>query len=100
MGERRIEGIGATREAPTLRKSSLLKRLRKEKDWRLFVAPDHLTPLAIKTHLDHPVPFIFAGSDVEQASGKPYTEKDAAETGVYLDQGHDLMRRLIKGWGV
>ena len=76
----------------------IMDRLKKEKDWRLYVAPDHYTPVVKKTHVAEPVPFIFAGSDVKKSSGLPYTEKTAQASGVHLENGYDLMRRLIQGW--
>lgn len=76
----------------------IVKRLSREKEWRLFVAPDHYTPVVKKTHIADPVPFIFAGSDVKTASGLPYTEKAAQSTGIQVDPGYQLMDRLIKGW--
>jgi len=76
----------------------VVQRLKKEKNWRLYVAPDHYTPIIKKTHVGDPVPFIFAGSDVQKASGLPYTEKSAAQTGVHIENGYELMARLIQGW--
>lgn len=77
----------------------IVSRIQKEKNWRLFVAPDHYTPTVKKTHTPEPVPFIFAGSDVKKASGVDYTEKAAIATGVSVDPGYTLMTRLIRGWG-
>ncbi len=76
----------------------LAEYLKKQGAYRLFVAPDHYTPTAKKTHVPDPVPFIFTGSDVKMKSGKAYTEDNAKSTGVYVEKGHDLMRRLIEGW--
>jgi len=76
----------------------IMKRLKQEKNWRVFVAPDHYTPVVKKTHIADPVPFIFAGSDVKQASGKPYTENTAKQTGVHIENGYELMKHLIEGW--
>ena len=76
----------------------LTDHLRKQGTYRLFVAPDHFTPTAKKTHIADPVPFIFSGSDVKIRSGKNYTEADARSTGIQLEKGHLLMRRLIRGW--
>ena len=75
----------------------MVKRLSKEKEWRLFVAPDHYTPVVKKAHIEDPVPFIFSGSDVKKASGLEYTEKNAKSTGVYLPEGYSLMQYLIRG---
>lgn len=77
----------------------IINYLRKQKAWRLYVAPDHYTPTIKKTHVAEPVPFIFAGSDINALhSGRPYTEADSKETGIYLDRGYELMLRLVKGW--
>ncbi|MBI4394899.1 MAG: cofactor-independent phosphoglycerate mutase [Candidatus Omnitrophica bacterium] len=77
----------------------IVEHLKKEGDWRLFVAPDHYTPIVKKTHVAEPVPFIFAGSDLPFCcSERPYTEADSKATGVVLDRGYELMLRLVKGW--
>lgn len=76
----------------------ILDHLAKEKEWRLFVAPDHYTPVYKKTHVADDVPFIFAGSDIQIASGLPYTEQASRETGIQVDPGYQLMDRLLKGW--
>ena len=76
----------------------LVQRIKREKNWRMYVAPDHYTPVVKKTHVGDPVPFIFAGSDVQRKSGLGYTEKNAAAAGVHIENGYELMSRLIKGW--
>lgn len=76
----------------------LANHLKKQGEYRLFVAPDHYTPTVKKTHIGDPVPFIFSGSDVSIKSGKTYTEANAKATGVRLEKGYELMHRLIGGW--
>ena len=77
----------------------IANRLKNQGEWRLFVAPDHFTPIVKKTHVAEPVPFIFAGSDLPFCcSERPYTETCAREAGIYLDRGYELMLRLVKGW--
>ena len=77
----------------------IVEHLRKERAWRMFVAPDHYTPIVKKTHVAEPVPFIFAGSDLPFCClDRPYTEPDSKATGISLDRGYELMLRLIKGW--
>lgn len=76
----------------------LSDHLKKQGDYRLFVAPDHYTPSVKKTHIADPVPFIFSGSDVKIKSGRSYSEAEAKNSGVSLEKGHLLMHRLIKGW--
>ncbi len=77
----------------------IISYLKKEKEWRIYVAPDHYTPTVKKTHVAEPVPFIFAGSDLHcQRSERPYTELDSKAAGIVLDRGYELMLRLVKGW--
>lgn len=76
----------------------LANHLEKQGTYRLFVAPDHYTPLVKKTHIPDPVPFIFSGSDVKISSRKSYTEAHAQSTGIHLAKGYELMHRLIGGW--
>ncbi len=76
----------------------LANHLKKQGDYRLYVAPDHYTPCVKKTHIPDAVPFIFSGSDVKVRSGKTYTEANAKASGVHLAKGYELMRRLIEGW--
>ena len=77
----------------------IMDHLKKEKEWRIYVAPDHYTPTVKKTHVAEPVPFIFAGSDLYcQRSERPYTEPDSKAAGIVLDRGYELMLRLVKGW--
>jgi len=63
-------------------------------DYAILVLPDHPTPIQIRTHSAEPVPFVLyrkgdhAGRDVR------YTEADAKSTGIYVDQGHQLVDRM------
>lgn len=65
-------------------------------DYAALAMPDHPTPLSIKTHTADPVPFALYFSDGRMgASNAPsYTEADAAQTGVFVDQAHTLMHLM------
>lgn len=77
----------------------MLKRLSEEPEWRIFVSPDHFTPIVKKTHVAEPVPFIFAAVDLSApASDVTYTEANAKSSGIHLEYGPELMKRLIYGW--
>ena len=65
-------------------------------DYRLLVLCDHLTPLALRTHTDEPVPFILYDSRTPGDRPRPYTEAAAKATGLLLDQGADLLPRLLE----
>lgn len=74
----------------------LLNRLRQMDDFALLVAPDHPTPLAIRTHCADPVPYLLYHSTAPQDSGiSCFTEQTARTTGRTVDPGYRLMQRLI-----
>jgi 2,3-bisphosphoglycerate-independent phosphoglycerate mutase len=70
--------------------------LDKQGDYRLLVLCDHLTPLALKTHTPEPVPFILYDSRTPSDRPRPYTEAAAQAAGLLLDQGADLLPRLLE----
>ncbi|OGX04048.1 MAG: cofactor-independent phosphoglycerate mutase [Omnitrophica bacterium RIFCSPLOWO2_12_FULL_50_11] len=79
----------------------VLEDLKKLAEWRVFVAPDHYTPIEKKTHVAEPVPFIFGASDLRgRGSGLSYTEANARRMGIHLERGSELMNRLVNGWPV
>jgi 2,3-bisphosphoglycerate-independent phosphoglycerate mutase len=65
-------------------------------DYRLLLLCDHLTPLALRTHTDEPVPFILYDSRTPGDRPRPYTEAAAKAAGLLLDQGADLLTRLLE----
>ena len=65
-------------------------------DYRMLVLPDHPTPIRIRTHSSDPVPFILYDSRFQEKKITRYTEKDAAATGLQIDDGYTLMDRFIE----
>lgn len=64
--------------------------------YRILVMPDHPTPLALKTHVSDPVPYLLYDSERPVESGaRRYTEAEAREAGRYVEPGFLLMRRLL-----
>jgi 2,3-bisphosphoglycerate-independent phosphoglycerate mutase len=63
---------------------------------RLLVLCDHLTPVAVKTHTPEPVPYILFDSRRRGDTPQTYTEADAAQTGLLLDEGAALLPRLLE----
>jgi len=74
----------------------LLQGLQKLGDHRLLLLCDHLTPLAKRTHTPEPVPFVLYDSRRPGDKMQFYTEADAWETGLLLEQGADLLPRLLE----
>jgi 2,3-bisphosphoglycerate-independent phosphoglycerate mutase len=70
-------------------------------DYRVLLLPDHPTPVRKMTHTLGPVPYVLYDSAgaFPAAGGAAYNEKEAAATGIVVDPGFLLMRRLIRGEG-
>ncbi|MDE6275062.1 MAG: cofactor-independent phosphoglycerate mutase [Clostridia bacterium] len=70
-------------------------------DYKILIAPDHPTPLSLKTHTSDPVPFIIyshkAGVKDEPADGKPYSEENGQASGLVFSTGEDLMDEFLHG---
>jgi 2,3-bisphosphoglycerate-independent phosphoglycerate mutase len=63
---------------------------------RVLVAPDHYTPIARRSHVGEAVPFVIWPAPGGRASGAAgFTEAEAAKTGVFVAQGHELLGRLF-----
>lgn len=69
--------------------------------YSILVMPDHPTPIAIKTHISDPVPYLLYRSTQEAESGiDTYTENTAKATGHYVAQGQELMKQLLEKHGL
>ncbi len=65
-------------------------------DFAVLVCPDHPTPLSIRTHTSTPVPYLIYDSKNEIESGvKTFCEKDARETGNYIEKGFTMMNYFL-----
>jgi len=76
--------------------------VRRLRDWdrddlRLLVMPDHATPIPIKTHAPDPVPFILWGPGFQANGASAFSEAEAKSTGLFIEEGHTIMGRLIQG---
>ena len=63
--------------------------------YRILVLPDHPTPVCIRTHTSEPVPYVLFDSTDVQNRNTVFTEKTAAETGIFQPEGHRLIELLI-----
>lgn len=65
-------------------------------EYSILVMPDHPTPIAIKTHISDPIPYLIYRSNAPVESGiDSYAEKTAAGTGRYVARGCELMSHLL-----
>ena len=74
----------------------LRRGLKELGDHRLLVLCDHFTPLAVRTHTLEPVPFVLFDSRAQGDQLRFFTENDAKETGLLLNQAADLLPRLLE----
>ncbi len=64
-------------------------------DYRILIMPDHPTPLETMTHSSEPVPYILFDSRVKKKGIASFTEKNAAQTGIFVEHGPDIMKKLL-----
>jgi len=62
---------------------------------RLLVMPDHPTPIKTRTHSPDPVPFLLWGVGFTANGAKRFTETEAKNTGLFIDEGYNIISRLI-----
>lgn len=73
----------------------VLSYLEGQGDFRVLIMPDHPTPLAVRTHTAEPAPFLLYDSREPQPGASAFTEKLAAQSGVFLGDASHLMELLI-----
>ncbi|MFZ5426972.1 MAG: 2,3-bisphosphoglycerate-independent phosphoglycerate mutase [Thermodesulfobacteriota bacterium] len=72
--------------------SRVVRPLREAFPEALFlVTCDHLTPIAKRTHVEDPVPFLLYGPGVPANGAASFSEAQAAATGLSIDPGHTLL---------
>ncbi len=64
--------------------------------FRLLVATDHPTPLALRTHSAEPVAFVIYDSGREEGGFEGFSEGEAKK-GPIVSEGHTLMGRFLEG---
>lgn len=64
--------------------------------YRMLVMPDHPTPVAVRTHTSDPVPYLLYDSTRELKKVQHYNEKEAAESGILIEEGYTLIDRLLQ----
>jgi 2,3-bisphosphoglycerate-independent phosphoglycerate mutase len=65
-----------------------------------FVACDHLTPIAKRTHVSDPVPFLLAGPGIEASAAPAFNEKTAAASNLLINEGHELLPFVLHSLGL
>ncbi len=64
--------------------------------FRVLFLPDHPTPVAKRTHTSDPVPFVIYDSTDTRNNTWRFTEKDARSSGLFIEEGYSLLKRLVQ----
>ena len=87
---RAIEDLDARVVAPCL------EFMRKRRETRLVVAPDHVTAISTRTHAHGPVPFVVCGPGVEPDGAAIFSERAAKDTGSVIQRAHTLLPHMLE----
>lgn len=63
--------------------------------YRILVLPDHPTPVCMRTHTSDPVPFVLYDSTKVVSKQITFSEKTAAQSGIYQPDGYRLIEQFI-----
>jgi 2,3-bisphosphoglycerate-independent phosphoglycerate mutase len=64
--------------------------------YRMLILPDHPTPIAVRTHVAEPVPYLLYDSTAKEEYSWHYNEKEAAQSGNQIAHGWDMMKVLFQ----
>lgn len=73
----------------------MVKYLEEKGPFTLAVLPDHLTPIARKTHTPEPVPYMIYKSNDHKDMCLKYNETDA-QNGIYLNNGQLIIKTMLE----
>lgn len=65
-------------------------------DYKIMVLPDHPTPIVTQTHAADPVPYLIYHKTNEKQGVETINEETAKNTGVFLENGPDIMRKFLE----
>jgi len=65
-------------------------------DLRVVVAPDHATPVSLKTHTSDPVPWAVWGTGIEPDAARVYSERESRHGRFRQRSGYKLLPLLLK----
>ncbi len=65
-------------------------------EYRLLLLPDHPTPIRVRTHTSDSVPYLLYDSRRLLTKTWDYNEKEAADSGNYVAEGHKIIDKLFE----
>ncbi len=75
---------------------TILKGLKKFKDYKVMVLPDHPTPISLMTHSGEPVPFAIFSSRKTVKGCDGYSEREVRKSKLRIKKGHELLKFFIR----
>ncbi len=73
----------------------VLNALEEYDDYKVLIMPDHATPLELRTHTNDPIPFLMYHKNGEVEGKSEFTEQTCKETGVYIEDGHNILEKFL-----
>ncbi|MDP2939078.1 MAG: cofactor-independent phosphoglycerate mutase [Candidatus Omnitrophota bacterium] len=74
---------------------TILKHMKRYKNFRIMILPDHATPLSLRTHTSDPVNFCLFGKGISP-SGLNFSDRVNPENNFKFNSGHELMEYFMK----
>lgn len=74
----------------------LMEGLKDVERFRILVAPDHVTPIEIRTHASDTVPFTIYSSFESGGTNLPFDERAVPETDLRIEEGYKLINLLLR----
>ncbi len=74
---------------------TVLNSIKRLKNFKLAVLPDHATPISLRTHTRDTVFFGLYGKDVISGGFSEFTEKEAQKAQIHFEKGHEFMPYFI-----
>ncbi|TBR16407.1 cofactor-independent phosphoglycerate mutase, partial [bacterium] len=90
------EKIAAIERIDHLVLGTILKGLKRKKNFRIMVLPDHATPVSVRTHTSDTVCFGIFGKGITGRGFSGYSEKESQKSDLYFERGYELMDYFIK----
>ncbi len=75
---------------------TILKALKRHKNYRMWVLSDHVTSLAKKTHTREPICFAMYGKGIEPSGTLKFNENLAGMSHLKFDKGYEVMEYFLK----
>jgi len=76
---------------------SAIKEYAQNHQVRVLILPDHPTPVALKTHTNEAVPYLMWGERIKGGLARRFTEAEADKSGIYLENGYNMMKKFTEG---